>query len=125
MRISDWSSDVCSSDLAVRLHLAVELARPPAGVAERQQVVARPLADGDRPQDVDGGGQRHAVVHPQRAVAHEVGAVQHEPPAALDRPAEMDPKLAEILAAGYPELLQQVGKGDRRDRKSTRLNSST
>src|SRR3546814_3803242 len=43
---------------AVGLDLRVELAGPPAGIAERQQLAARSLAGGDVAEDVDGGGQR-------------------------------------------------------------------
>src|SRR3546814_10174942 len=32
MRISDWSSDVCSSDLALRLHLCASTTYTPLGV---------------------------------------------------------------------------------------------
>src|SRR5690349_14088307 len=38
---------------AMPAHLAVELARPPAGIAEREDPAARPLTLGDRLEDVD------------------------------------------------------------------------
>src|SRR3546814_11955969 len=53
MRISDWSSDVCSSDLGYKLHVAVDagsglvraLATTPANVQE--VALARELVQGD------------------------------------------------------------------------------
>ena len=41
---------------AIGLHLGVELARRPAGIAERQQAAPRPLALADRAQDVQRRG---------------------------------------------------------------------
>src|SRR3546814_11216488 len=48
MRISDWSSDVCSSDL--RGHVEEDIKEEVGGEAERQQageLVARPEGDGE------------------------------------------------------------------------------
>src|SRR3546814_2385466 len=50
MRISDWSSDVCSSDLGVRAHLVVEagvLHRGADGVGEGAQHVQLALGEVD------------------------------------------------------------------------------
>src|SRR3546814_9643497 len=57
MRISDWSSDVCSSDL----DLAFELAGFPAGVAEHDNVIVRTFAESDRTQDVARSGDVQAI----------------------------------------------------------------
>src|SRR3546814_16223346 len=57
MRISDWSSDVCSSDLIFALEALVELARILALIAARdlpaERQLARTLADA-RPGDMVG-----------------------------------------------------------------------
>src|SRR3546814_8887066 len=58
LRISDWSSDVCSSDLAV---VADRDRREPAQLARRQRAVG----DGD-PQHVGVQLQVHAVGQAQR-----------------------------------------------------------
>ena len=44
------------------LNFVVELARPPAGVTERQQAALRSVALGDRLENVDRHGQRHFFV---------------------------------------------------------------
>src|SRR3546814_11920406 len=45
MRISDWSSDVCSSDLPVRLHVGVACADAVVLVAAQRAVHTEPFAD--------------------------------------------------------------------------------
>src|SRR3546814_14371807 len=55
MRISDWSSDVCSSDLQVRrFDLLLRGPRPPAGLAGIDQLIA--LRRNPLPQKEGGGG---------------------------------------------------------------------
>ncbi len=76
---------------AVGLDLALELARRPAGVAEREDRAVGTAAGGDRLQDVDGRRKADAVLDRQRRVVDEVvGAVQHEAAPRLDRTADVD-----------------------------------
>ena len=85
---------------AVGLDLALELTRPPAGIAERQDRPVRALAAGDGLEDVDGGRQRHAVVDRQRRIGHVVvGAVQHEAAPGLDRAADMHVHVGQVAPA--------------------------
>src|SRR3546814_6751721 len=110
MRISDWSSDVCSSDLKVAVgeHLAVE-----QRVAPRQQV------DQEHPQAGDGDAGFGPDLDAVEPVLLRT-AVEHE----LERgKAEREHRETEQveLAVATP------GRGQQRphqDRKSTRLNSS-
>ena len=116
------SAGQCSQPLAG--DLALELAGPPAGIAERQDRPVGPLAAGDGLQDVDGGGQRHAVVDGQRRIGGEVvGAVQHEAAPGLDRAADMHVHVDQLdlarrrLSPGTMlELLQQLAEADVRAR---------
>src|SRR3546814_9126204 len=118
MRISDWSSDVCSSDLAVE---------------DQEDVLARALAE------QAGGSQRDAFAEPEPArlacdelagqvVAAGLGAGGdgvgcHALPA---RHAGIDALFQYSLAKVGAHLPRRDGDVDRRfrDRKSTRLNSS-
>src|SRR3546814_6606287 len=106
MRISDWSSDVCSSDLA---------GYPPATVVPGFTSDARTCFD---------CVQRRAKVH---AILHQVssaGIVVETGTSAKS------PQSLPALGRARPDLRNVVGRdeGDRarlsRDRKSTRLNSS-
>src|SRR3546814_4528932 len=107
MRISDWSSDVCSSDLPEEVVEAVEapVLDLQQGRADRQQRQLDPEHDPGQPEAADGGTEQPGLV--LRPALHQppVGAPQPEPP---DVAAE---------AAGDLVVLAV-------DRKSTRLNSS-
>src|SRR3546814_13522680 len=62
MRISDWSSDVCSSDLQRARGAAVALDRPDL---ERLALVGSEIAqrlDGDAPGALEGGDHQHRLV---------------------------------------------------------------
>ena len=92
---------------AVRLDLEFELARRPAGIAERQQRAVRPAPVGDGAQDLQRGGQADAVVDRQRRVLdEEIGGVQHEPAAGLHRPAAMHADAVD--AAGKVRLVARL-----------------
>src|SRR3546814_6974722 len=97
MRISDWSSDVCSSDLFV------DDAGEVVGLLQVAVARARLLAQR--------GNQRVAAgVVDQHVVGRDAGLAAVEP-----------------LAGGQARcglFDGEVGGNDRRDRKSTRLNSS-
>src|SRR3546814_8722430 len=103
MRISDWSSDVCSSDLVDHRHHARGRQRHPLVGQAVAEVVAH---DAHRAHDVVEVHQRLAHAH-----HHHVGElalfVRH---------------VAQVLR-GDPDLADDLG-GGKVDRKSTRLNSS-
>src|SRR3546814_1664194 len=98
MRISDWSSDVCSSDLLARL-------------AELQRGIRRLDAD-----DVVAGNREQRL----QQVAEERAVVDHQQAAAAAF------AVAAVAVGGEPvmERLGEVIAGIDEDRKSTRLNSS-
>src|SRR3546814_10591655 len=105
MRISDWSSDVCSSDLD-RRHVVVDAEAPPpgeialAGIEYLSIDAAGPDAD--------------VVVHPLLAeqLGHRIGGREDGVAAAIETP-----------EGGLDERFQE-GEAVIADRKSTRLNSS-
>src|SRR3546814_6258369 len=108
MRISDWSSDVCSSDLALARGLAVVAPAFGHGLAVHDGVNARDVAD-------DKAGVRVPV------------QLGDELPAVVRGGVALDLDL--VLGPGLGDLGQLVGLGDldlfnAQDRKSTRLNSS-
>src|SRR3546814_8615417 len=98
MRISNWSSDVCSSDLLARAARAAEVAE--AFIA---QIGA--LIDAERPIDDERRG-RHAIV--------ERGRIDE----GLDRRARL------AFGLGRAVERRQADVAAALDRKSTRLNSS-
>src|SRR3546814_13668592 len=73
MRISDWSSDVCSSDLQRRPR-PVAVAGQPARPDRTAQRRGEGLGDGD--QSVD--GRMDVVVVPAERGAERVGGVRHQ-----------------------------------------------
>ncbi len=105
---------------AIALDLGLELARRPAGIAERENGVLGAGTVGDRTQDVDGGGEADAVVDPQRRIFDiEVAGMQHEAAAGIDRAAAQNfhafgiLRQPDVLALlDDAELLQQLGKVD-------------
>src|SRR3546814_5012654 len=99
MRISDWSSDVCSSDLLVVL----------GGVADEVAVAVRHVLR--RPVDV-ARAEGHALV---RADPEVELSGDDEPELLVGRVA---------VVGGRPEPLLDAPEAERQDRKSTRLNSS-
>src|SRR3546814_7962416 len=117
MRISDWSSDVCSSDLAAkdrqlsRGHRraeggARELRRRPPAVADRP---ARNLQPDAREPRRSGDARRHT-----------------RPPGGRDAPRRADYRARRREPRQSPELRARVTGAEPADgdRKSTRLNSS-
>src|SRR3546814_11443280 len=76
MRISDWSSDVCSSDLLVAIGALGVAVNDDLALEDRARLVVD-----DALEDLAAGGVRHQVVDPRGVVAvllaaHQVGAVQ-------------------------------------------------
>src|SRR3546814_3359191 len=107
MRISDWSSDVCSSDLGLHLvearahqHLDVATAEPARGAA----AVHRGIAAAEH---------QHALADPSDVAEVDVG-----------QPVEADVDVRRAFPApGQVEVAPARGAAAE-DRKSTRLNSS-
>src|SRR3546814_8658733 len=99
MRISDWSSDVCSSDLLQRVAAAPSLGE---SLPLRRQSVEEAEEPGPVALPTGGGGRRGLLVAAKILVS-----------AGL---------LAAVAAAGDPASLAALLV--RLDRKSTRLNSS-
>src|SRR3546814_2652344 len=106
MRISDWSSDVCSSDLGTTVDLA-----PGAAVLSLLQAIVRRGADAG-PADREGA----VVVRGRRRQRWWIGGwMRHQ--SSLDR---RECRATTGIAGTNPVLLAAVGQ----DRTSTRLNSS-
>src|SRR3546814_3300775 len=103
MRISDWSSDVCSSDLVG----GAAAAFGGSEVKARRQVLQRAVVE------------LATVLEPARR--HPV--LRNLAPADRERPLLQPPleKHAAVLLQGFGDI---VARQARRDRKSTRLNSS-
>src|SRR3546814_4810528 len=111
MRISDWSSDVCSSDLR---DLGV-FERTLHGVGGGEHALV--LATGQQPAD-DRNVSEHAV---DRIGGHQrtaqIGSIAVQVDRALDRDAER-----RTVSSGFDQFEQPVPIAE--DRKSPRLNSS-
>src|SRR3546814_1400307 len=105
MRISDWSSDVCSSDLA--------------------RVVERLAEGGDDRGQVEPGGEpgreRRSHDHEQRIEAEQEARDDDEDADQNEHDARPDGK-SKICSRGDAETRREYPKNV--DRKSTRLNSS-
>src|SRR3546814_1625798 len=99
MRISDWSSDVCSSDLGATIIL--DLDRPPDALHRRQRLAV--------PRDIDARVGRDIAAVPQIVLA--LGAARAD-------------AVARLANAAIPGLDPPRQPRPREDRKSTRLNSS-
>src|SRR3546814_9979535 len=133
MRMSDWSSDVCSSDLQARFD---------AGAGQRQLHRQRPV---DRLGDeaaVEAAGHRDVALDARlQAEADELWGAAADEAHRLHRKIEADlltrpqfagreyflegdDRVVRLLAAD-PGVDQQGHQGVALDRKSTRLNSST
>ncbi len=105
---------------AIVLDLVLELARRPAGIAQRQDRVLRSGALGDRLEDVHRRGQADAVVDIQRRVLdEEIARMQHEAAAGIDRAALLHlhglgvfRQLDLVGLLDDVELYQQAGKID-------------
>src|SRR3546814_6632679 len=109
MRISDWSSDVCSSDLLVACRRAHD--REPGRLQHARGRNARTAtaARRSRSTDTDTVG---TTMEPENPVSP-------APPAPENPPAAIDTTEADKLKTQLAALAEQV-----LDRKSTRLNSS-
>src|SRR3546814_7954865 len=98
MRISDWSSDVCSSDLVFHLRLG-------NGAPDRVRACGPQI--------------RNLVLYPAELRAPK--EIFNWPPAILAQPVRVNEKTGDIRLGSLHEMRQRVLNSDR---KSTRLNSS-
>src|SRR3546814_8010001 len=114
MRISDWSSDVCSSDLA-----------------QGDQIATRPLPFRDGLQDFQRSGQAPPFAHGDHVMSVPVERMQHEAAPRFDRTAAQDGSIRNVAGLDV-EALQQivqddavdlVAAGGSQERKSTSPNS--
>ena len=93
---------------AVLLDLGFQLPRRPAGIAEREDGADRPLAVGDRFQDVERRGEADAFVDRQRRVLdEEIGGVQHEAAPGFHRA-----PLEHLHRAGLGRQFDALGRRD-------------
>src|SRR3546814_3714800 len=138
MRISDWSSDVCSSDLLADDEAALTSIveplerRAPAGLPTLRDLqaafpdVARRIAAIETSQSGDGWTAGVLRRLSQVVNLRPVGLVEGEAPSAVAARAEVklnDGDLAGALAE-LDALTGAAAEAAARDRKSTRLNSS-
>src|SRR3546814_4741857 len=129
MRISDWSSDVCSSDLALGAakHPAVQQA-----AGRRQEVGERHLEDlidlAGLGAQLEGRPQQTDHRNYNEAGAHDVGVEPSDQRHVAVSEADLLLRLAQSagLGVGVAGVDAAAGKADLPgvDRKSTRLNSS-
>src|SRR3546814_2713275 len=112
MRISDWSSDVCSSDLQAVHALGHRLMRAPTE-AEIAEEMGMMLPEYQELLEEARGVQ---IIHYEDLVRHTEDK-QH--------PLDHQTRSADTQSAQWANPLNQlVSNGLRKDRKSTRLNSS-
>src|SRR3546814_1596240 len=116
MRISDWSSDVCSSDLLAR--------RQPEGEAGRHD--ARKDRDRDALLEIELGDRGDLLFVGKRRILARAGDRNDDDPRQRDGESKQDDE----AAGGAEQLAREIALDDRwdqrteQDRKSTRLTSS-
>src|SRR3546814_9568639 len=137
MRMSGWSSDVCSSDLASGLNIRPEADSARPSVARRARSVERDRRGAGDVADAGAGVhvQRDLALEHQVAFHHRIGS-DHDPRLAIAAELDRQPGrvlLVDLQPAAYVRVdadgdvavdgldaAAQLGG----DRKSTRLNSS-
>src|SRR3546814_2559859 len=115
MRISDWSSDVCSSDLTMD-GLAAQVE---AGTA-KPETIHRFLISAERDIDKLISLQNHPAAETLRRFAVEAGTGYNRPIMMIAEASLLDPVTDKEVAL----RISEGGWVDFSDRKSTRLNSS-
>src|SRR3546814_2672790 len=116
MRISDWSSDVCSSDLLLGGNVAAKIGGDGARVHRRRTDSARLVAPVEFDCEEDIGGLRAAIGDPGIiGLGLEIGIGKID--AGKTVPARCDDDEPSAVAAQRRDAVHQ-------NRKSTRLNSS-
>src|SRR3546814_1875354 len=117
MRISDWSSDVCSSDLQLdrgSTHLVGDIDRGIHGghIRTMAETASRPLVMENNLFGLEARyGRNHASHH---GVKHGAGPNRSE---------EHTSELQSLMRTSYAVFGLKIKKPSRLDRKSTRLNS--
>src|SRR3546814_10105891 len=96
MRISDWSSDVCSSDLRVHQRWQVELRE--VGGREPAVAVGRPLHRGA---DAVAVAEEDVVAHPDLVAVVEHRAAGHREQQGVERSEEHTSELQSLMRISY------------------------
>src|SRR3546814_6620234 len=119
MRISDWSSDVCSSDLAVEARVR-DLRQPREAVRARRRFVQRIVAEPPRnafapaPQPIL-RKLEHTEAAPDLPEGVHIDVADPAPVAELDTELERAPRFPNELI--LVDADQRVEQADRRDRR--------
>src|SRR3546814_6771517 len=93
---------------AMANHFLLELARSPAGIAQRDEPMRRAAPLSDRTQYIVRAGDHPAVRHLHRAVSAPVAAVKHEAARRLDRATEEDRRVERIVVRDI--ALVEIGR---------------
>src|SRR3546814_4755476 len=99
MRISDWSSDVCSSDLALLITFRITLL---------DRAIAGHLLDDPRHIVVSSSDLNHAV---RKAAVVDLDRVQE-----VGRRLHLRDDVAHLLVEGFEEILEEIGRASCRER---------
>src|SRR3546814_7789582 len=111
MRISDWSSDVCSSDLAKRLHpFPAQFGEKAGGMRDKRRFTGLAALGNRGEEGRIGFYQKPLTGQARRRILKVARVLERHDPRYGDKKTEFQSLVGEILAGG--------------DRKSTRLNSS-
>src|SRR3546814_10788301 len=113
MRISDWSSDVCSSDLAEEVtwnHRPLDI--------ERMRAAATAFVG---THDFSAFRARQCQAKSPIKTIHHLELLEHGRLIVIDVRADA---FLHHMVRNFAGVLMTIGEGERQDRKSTRLNSS-
>src|SRR3546814_6337813 len=126
MRISDWSSDVCSSDLFVRLASVLIV-----GIGIVLIIAPDPIKTGFGLALLLGGGTAFVLAHFRTKVRDEldIDEIVTQPDDVLERNLRALDDFRNLIASGDIPCAERRPDGTvkplgKKDRKSTRLNSS-
>src|SRR3546814_4806071 len=118
MRISDWSSDVCSSDLSAPVMLQHESHAGPCHGEAAHDILAGRIFRARRAQELAASGNLgEELLDPDARAGRQRGRTVRDDMAVIDHPR---PAFTRIMR---PALDSEPGHRSE-DRKSTRLNSS-
>src|SRR3546814_6090881 len=123
MRISDWSSDVCSSDLPVGLaelpERTTQRVQPAGGHVDRAEAAVRGVVDGAELLRPPAGQRLRLVAAGEERELVRVALADRRQPVGGDLQGFFPLDLAELALAAFAHAQQRLFQ----DRKSTRLNS--
>src|SRR3546814_8480807 len=109
MRISDWSSDVCSSDLDNRVERRVRRIRlGKAGESEAVPELSVEVLRGHRIATATAGMVHPGAEHTAVGLHHELGGRNRAPPLALDRRIDLRLDLAGERSEEHTSELQSL-----------------